>query len=143
MGYGFRSDLKASDYLKTHLAMPVVPLQLVDERFYHLDTCFCPLLDDVVLYFPGAFDTASNRLIEENVPENKRIIVSQKDALQFACNAVLANTPKAKLIFINAATPTLKNQLTQLGYQVIIQPMTEFNKSGGANRCVTLQLSST
>ena len=143
MGYGFRSDLAACDYLKTHLATPVLPLKLVDEQFYHLDTCFCPLLNNAALYFPDAFDTASHHRIEAHIPKDKRLIASEEDALQFACNAVLVTTNETPLIFMNTATPALKNQLTELGYRVVIQPMTEFNKSGGANRCTVLQLPST
>ena len=37
----------------------VVDLQLVDPRFYHLDTCFCPLEGGYVMYYPPAFDPES------------------------------------------------------------------------------------
>ena len=37
-------------------ASPALPLELVDPRFYHLDTCFCPVAPGVAIYYPGAFD---------------------------------------------------------------------------------------
>ena len=141
MGYGFRSDLKACEFLETYFSMPVVPLKLINDKFYHLDICLCPLLNGYVMYFPGAFERQSINLIEANVAENKRIVISEEDAYQLACNAVLVRTNKSNIIFINAATPALKNQLEQLGYEVIIQPVKEFNKSGGANRCLILNIS--
>lgn len=140
MGCGFRSDEKAGPHLESYFSTPTICLTLVDERFYHLDTCFCPLLDGAVMYFPAAFDAESIHQIEDIVPHNKRIIVSEEDALSFACNAVLVNTKNSPIIFMNAATSALKNQLETLGHQVILQSVKEFQKSGGANRCLTLQL---
>jgi N-dimethylarginine dimethylaminohydrolase len=63
------------------LEVEVMSLRLVDERFYHLDTCLCPLEGGWLLYYPDAFDAASNRLIEKRVA--KRIAVSEAEALQF------------------------------------------------------------
>ncbi len=51
--------------------MTVIPLKLIDEKFYHLDTCFYPLLDDTVMYYPEAFNSDSLQIIEKNVAENK------------------------------------------------------------------------
>ncbi len=60
-GYGFRSELDSHPYLAKWLDVEVLSLRLVDRRFYHLDTCFCPLTDGYLLYYPAAFDTYSNR----------------------------------------------------------------------------------
>ncbi|MHC5832002.1 MAG: dimethylarginine dimethylaminohydrolase family protein, partial [Nostoc sp.] len=61
-GYGFRSELDSHPYLAKWLDIEVLSLRLIDERFYHLDTCFCPLANGYLLYYPGAFDSYSNRL---------------------------------------------------------------------------------
>src|SRR5207244_1374145 len=58
-GYGVRSSLDAHRYLADVLDIEVVPLHLVDARFYHLDTCFCPLPGGRVVSYPDAFDTES------------------------------------------------------------------------------------
>ncbi|WP_235378992.1 hypothetical protein [Candidatus Coxiella mudrowiae] len=75
MGYNIRSDLQACEYLETYLSMLVIPLKLIDKKFYHLDTCFWPLLDGAVMYYPAAFNANSLQLIENNLAKNKRLIV--------------------------------------------------------------------
>ena len=49
--------------------------QLVDRRFYHLDTCFLPLPNGGVVYYPPAFDERSRGLIEALAPPELRIDV--------------------------------------------------------------------
>lgn len=135
-GYGFRTDIEAHRFLSRALQVDVVSLHLIDPRFYHLDTCFCPLSDNRAMYYPQAFDDESLRLIETHIPENNRIAVSQRDALHFACNAVVIDN----ILFMNCASEELKDILAKLGYDVRIQPVTEFMKAGGANKCLTLNL---
>ncbi|VDP27036.1 unnamed protein product [Heligmosomoides polygyrus] len=60
-GVGPRSDVRALTDIHDKLCSPgdefrVVAVKLVDPRFYHLDTCFCPLNNEIALYFPKAFD---------------------------------------------------------------------------------------
>lgn len=144
MGYNIRSDFEACEYPGIYFSMAVLPLKLVDEKFYHLDTCFCPLLDGVVMYYPKAFDVNALQLIEKNVNEDKRVIVSEQDALDFACNAVVIKTDKIPnkkaVIFMNTASDELRTRLNRLEYEVIIQPVSEFRKAGGANKCLTLEI---
>jgi len=65
MGYGHRSTLEATRYISRWLAVEVLPLKLVDSRFYHLDTCFCPLENGYIMYYPAAFDQESQSLITQ------------------------------------------------------------------------------
>src|SRR5690242_8923187 len=85
-GYGFRSELDSHPYIARWLNIEVISLRLIDPRFYHLDTCFCPLEGGYLLYYPQAFDAYSNRLIEQRVSTEKRIPVEEADAVRFACN---------------------------------------------------------
>lgn len=135
-GYGFRTDLEAHGFLTRVFQTEVISLQLVNPRFYHLDTCFCPLLDDHVMYYPGAFDPGSVRTVEEIVPPENRVAVSREDAENFACNAVLAE----KTLFMNGASRELRSRLERAGYVVAARPVTEFLKAGGANKCLTMAL---
>ena len=41
----------------------VVSVELVDPRFYHLDTCFCPLGPGQALHYPAAFDEYARRVL--------------------------------------------------------------------------------
>ena len=135
-GYGFRSELDAHPLLARWLQIEVVSLRLVDQRFYHLDTCLCPLENGWLLYYPPAFDAHSNRLIEERIPPDKRIAVSEADATNFVCNAVNIG----KTVIVNKASPALREQLAVAGFEVIETPLSEFMKGGGAARCLTLRL---
>ena len=111
-------------------------LKLTDERFYHLDTCFCPLEGGSLLYFPGAFDEPSRSLIERRVPAQRRIAIGEEDALAFACNAVNIDST----IVVNRATPALVKALAQRGFEVVQTPLSEFMKAGGSAKCLTLRL---
>ncbi|NES02694.1 MAG: TIGR00300 family protein [Okeania sp. SIO2F4] len=135
-GYGFRSELDSHPLLAKWLDIEVLSLRLIDERFYHLDTCFCPLTGGYLLYYPPAFDSYSNRIIEMRVPPEKRIIVAEADAVNFACNAVNIN----QTIIMNKVSDDLKSGLTEAGFNVIETPLSEFLKAGGAAKCLTLRV---
>jgi lysine-ketoglutarate reductase/saccharopine dehydrogenase-like protein (TIGR00300 family) len=135
-GYGFRSELDAHPYLAKWLDVEVLSLRLVDRRFYHLDTCFCPLTDGYLLYYPAAFDTYSNRLIELRVPVDKRIAIDEADAVNFACNTVNID----KIVVMNKVSDGLKRILAERGFTVVETPLTEFLKAGGAAKCLTLKV---
>ncbi len=135
-GYGFRSELDSHPYLAKWLDIEVLSLRLIDDRFYHLDTCFCPLAGGYLLYYPGAFDSYSNHIIEKRVPESKRIAIAEADAINFACNTVNVE----QTVVMNKASSSLKQSLEDAGFTVIETPLTEFLKAGGAAKCLTLRI---
>ena len=136
-GYGFRSSAEAHSRLREAWGVPVISLKLVDPRFYHLDTCFCPLFGGYVLYFPAAFDSESLVKIESGHPPDKLIPVDEADAVHFACNAVNVG----RTVILNQASQTLQARLEAAGFSVIQVELTEFLKAGGAAKCLTLRLS--
>src|SRR5262249_24617966 len=85
--YGQRTEFDAHPLLAQWFDIEVVSLRLIDRRFYHLDTCLCPLEGGWLLYYPGAFDAYSNQLIQERIAKEKRIPLAEPDALRFVCNA--------------------------------------------------------
>ncbi len=135
-GYGWRTSEEAPKLLQDAFERETVALRLVDPRFYHLDTCFCPLAGGALLYYPPAFDEASQATIEALVPKEKRIAAADRDALSFACNAVEVNGR----VFMNDASDELKNELADAGFTPVITPLSEFFKAGGAAKCLTLKL---
>jgi lysine-ketoglutarate reductase/saccharopine dehydrogenase-like protein (TIGR00300 family) len=135
-GYGFRSELDSHPFIARWLDLEVVSLRLIDPRFYHLDTCFCPLERGWLMYYPQAFDAYSNRLIERRIAPEKRLPVSEADAARFACNAVNVG----KHIVVNQASPELRGRLEAAGFEVRETPLSEFLKSGGGAKCLTLRL---
>ncbi len=135
-GYGVRSQLEAHRDLCDCLQVEVVSLRLLDERFYHLDTCFVPLPEGRLIYYPPAFDERSRAIIEERVSADRRIAVEEGDALRFACNMVRVGHS----LVSNHASPELRGQLEKWGYEVHTTPLDEFIKAGGAAKCLTLLL---
>jgi N-dimethylarginine dimethylaminohydrolase len=136
MAHGHRSIESAGEVLFERLGLDIVTLKLVDQRFYHLDTCFCPLEGGFLLYYPPAFDAASRADIEQRVPAAKRIAIDEEDALAFACNAV--NIDAA--VVVNRATPAFVKALQRKGFEVVQTPLSEFMKAGGSAKCLTLRL---
>jgi N-dimethylarginine dimethylaminohydrolase len=136
-GHGMRSREASHPYLEDAWSVEVISLRLVDPRFYHLDTCFCPLFGGYVLYFPEAFDAASQARIAARYPHEKRITVDLCDALRFACNAINVG----RTILLNEVSPDLSSRLQSQGFRVIQVPLSEFLKAGGAAKCLVLRLS--
>jgi len=135
-GYGVRSSLEAHRTLSKILDVEILSLRLVDERFYHLDTCFAPLPGGRVLYYPAAFDELSLRAIERRIPAAKRLVVAEDDALRFACNAVRVGST----IVANHASGALQQRLADWGFRMITTPLDEFLLAGGAAKCLCLYL---
>jgi arginine dihydrolase len=135
-GHGFRSDAAAADCIENALGIPTVSLKLTDPRFYHLDTCLCPLEGGWILYYPPAFDQQSLKKIRSLTPVEKRLEVGESDALHFACNAVNLG----QHVIFNHASEDLQTELRRAGFTPIVTPLSEFLKSGGAAKCLTLKL---
>ena len=133
-GYGWRSSERASSLLEAVFERDAIPLRLVDPRFYHLDTCLCPLPGGWLMYYPAAFDDASRAVIAARTPKERRIEVSEKDALGFACNAVEAGGH----VFMNACSASLRARRVAAGFTPVVTPLSEFLKAGGGAKCLTL-----
>jgi N-dimethylarginine dimethylaminohydrolase len=79
-GHGTRTLEASHEALRRMWDVEVVGLRLIDPRFYHLDTCFAPLEDGSLLYYPAAFDEASLQKIEAVYSGEKRIAVAEEEA---------------------------------------------------------------
>ncbi len=87
-------------------------------------------------YYPPAFDDRSRRVIEERVPKERRIAVSEQDALGFACNVMRIEDR----LFLNQASPDLCRALSDWGYETLVCPVSECLKAGGVVKCLSLIL---
>ena len=135
-GYGQRSGSAAVDKIIEVIGQErCTKLELLTEDFYHLDTCFCPLTNGHVLWYPGAFSCASRRTIEQAFGD-KLITVLQHDAVMFACNAVSIDN----IVIIPICSDGLIQEIQNKGYDAIVVEMSEFIKAGGAAKCLTLQI---
>jgi N-dimethylarginine dimethylaminohydrolase len=132
--WGFRTDEAAHAEVARLLDVESTSLQLVDPRFYHLDTCFCPLDDRTALVAPDAFAPDSLDLVRARIP--RLIEVPVDVAAGFACNAM----PVGDHVVSSTAAEALRSPLAGAGFDVVCVPMDEFMKSGGGVRCLSLPL---
>jgi N-dimethylarginine dimethylaminohydrolase len=133
-GYRFRSDVRSHQWIGERLGVEVLPLELIDPRFYHLDTCFCPLAPDLALYYPGAFDEYGRSVLRDRIPH--LIEVAIEEAVSFSCNAVVVG----KSVLLNDGAPKLADDLRARGFGVRLLGFSEFIKSGGSAKCLTLRV---
>jgi N-dimethylarginine dimethylaminohydrolase len=131
---GFRTDKAAHAPVAEILGVEAVSLELVDPRFYHLDTCFCPIDERTALFAPDAFSPESATVIQHLVP--RVIQVSLDVAAGFACNAM----PVGDCVISSLAACKLEEPLAEAGFTIIALPMSEFMKAGGGVRCLSLPL---
>ncbi len=136
-GYGFRSDRKAIKMAAEILDLKPVIFKLQDPRFYHLDTCLSIVDEenDVAIYYPGAF----SRLRKPNWGTGLKLLpVEEWEAERFVCNSVTVGN---NIIMPARARGTkIMHKLKASGYNVAEVHMSEFMKSGGAARCLVLEL---
>jgi len=133
-GYRIRSEIQAYEEIGDVLGCPVVPLELTNPRYYHLDTCFCPLAPGMAIYYPEAFDEYGRRALAEWIED--LIPVSAAEAPHFACNAVVVG----RTVVTGVGCPALHAQLRDRGFTPFETPLDEFIKAGGSAKCLTLRL---
>ncbi|MFJ9368739.1 dimethylargininase [Nocardia sp. NPDC101769] len=132
-GTGFRSAPGAHEEVAEFFGLPVVSLDLVDPRFYHLDTALM-VLDDTIAYYPGAFSGPSARLLAGLYPD--AIIADEEDANVLGLNGVCDGYH----VFLTEKAVGLAEQLRARGYQPVGIDLSELLKSGGSVKCCTLEL---
>jgi N-dimethylarginine dimethylaminohydrolase len=138
-GFGPRSSKGSVAVIRRTFGEEVVALELASDRFYHLDTCFCPLAGGKVLYYPDAFTAGAQATIRAQVPESQRIEASAEEAEAFCVNAVDLGD---KLIMARAPA-SLRAKLQARGFSLIELDLDPFILSGGAAYCMTLRLDRT
>ncbi len=135
VGSGIRSDPHAREEIIDALGVEACGLELVDPRWYHLDTAFCPLSGGQAVGYEKAFARKSVESLNNAFGESI-IWVSEPDAKNFACNAISID----QRIIMHKASLELKSALEQRGFEVIEVDVSEFIKAGGACKCLTLEI---
>jgi arginine dihydrolase len=133
-GDGVRTAAAAHEEMAAHLGVPIVPLTLVDERFYHLDTALSILDENTALYYPSAFSGDSREVLAGHFAD--LIAVDDSDALVLGANAVSDGLN----VLLEAEARSLASVLADRGFRPVPLEMSEFRKSGGAVRCCVLEM---
>ncbi|WP_454196537.1 dimethylargininase [Nocardia sp. Marseille-Q1738] len=133
-GMGFRSSLAAHEEVSRHFDLPVVSLELVDPRFYHLDTVLLPLDARTVAYYPPAFSPAARAVLAELYPD--AIVATDADAAVLGLNGVCDGVN----VFLSSRATDLSEALRDRGYHPVGIEMSELLKAGGAVKCCTLEI---
>uniref|UniRef100_A0AC34RIW7 Amidinotransferase n=1 Tax=Panagrolaimus sp. JU765 TaxID=591449 RepID=A0AC34RIW7_9BILA len=137
-GVGPRTDIRAlpqiAQKLRNDDPFKIYGCRMTDPRFYHLDTCFCPLNDELALWWPYAFDHVAQYNMSNEI---ELVPVSEKDACRFSCNAVVVGNN----VILNTGADETGRTLEKLGFKPVFVDLSEFIKSGGSAKCCTLTLS--
>ncbi|MDG4663917.1 dimethylargininase [Mycobacterium sp. 236(2023)] len=135
-GYGFRTDRRAHDEVAAHVGMPIVSLELVDPRFYHLDTALAVLDDATIAYYPPAFAPESRVTLARMFPT--AIEVASADAYVLGLNVVSDGLN----VVLPAAATGFADQLRNAGFAPVGVDLSELLKGGGSVKCCTLEVHS-
>jgi N-dimethylarginine dimethylaminohydrolase len=133
-GSGFRSDVRAHREVARYFGRPVVPLALVDPRFYHLDTALAVLDDESIAYYPGAFSLDSRAVLGRLFPD--ALIATEDDAEAFGLNACSDGLH----VVLAAGATHLAGRLVDQGFDPVLVDTSELQKAGGSAKCCTLEL---
>ena len=133
-GYPWRSDQATHRELHDFFGRQVIGLQLTDPYFYHLDTCFAPVNDTTVALYPPALTTESLQAVRKTVPNV--IEATKADAVAYGLNSV----SDGQSVIIGEDAHDLIKQYQSLGMNVYTTPISEFQKSGGGVKCMTLTI---
>ena len=133
-GYGFRTEPAAHAEAQEALGRPVVSLRLVDPRFYHLDVALASIDDGNIVYYPGAFSTASQKVLAQLFPY--AVVADDADALAFGLNLVSDGLN----VVLNSEATGLAGKLKAAGYQPVPVELAELKKGGGSVKCCIAEL---
>lgn len=133
-GYPWRSDAAAHPGLARLFDREVLSLQLADARFYHLDTCLTPVDNQTVAAYKPAFTTEAWNRLKDRVPN--LIEAPAADADAYGLNAL----SDGQNIVLAAEAKGLAELYRSRGLTVWPTPISEFKKSGGGVKCLTLEL---
>ena len=133
-GTGFRTSVAAHHEAREFFGAPVISLELVDPRFYHLDTALAVLDERTIAYYPGAFSAASNAVLQQLFPD--AILANDDDASVLGLNAV----SDGHHVVLTDKAVHLHAQLRERGFNPVGVDLSELLKGGGSVKCCTLEV---
>nr|WP_246445413.1 dimethylargininase [Saccharothrix violaceirubra] len=133
-GTGFRTDPRAHAEAQEVLGVPVISLNLVDPRYYHLDVALFVLTEDLVAYYPDAFSVGSQEVLRRLYPD--AILATASDAACLGLNAV----SDGRHVVLPVEATALGEQVAARGFEPVYVDISELRASGGGPKCCTMEL---
>ncbi|WP_333482337.1 dimethylargininase [Streptomyces sp. RPT161] len=133
-GAGFRSSPQVRAEVQEFFGRPVIGLELVDPRYYHLDTALGVLDGDEIMYYPEAFSPGSQAVLARLFPD--ALIATEEDAAALGLNAV----SDGRHVLLPLAATGLFQPLRDRGFEPIGVDVSELHKAGGSVKCATMEL---
>jgi N-dimethylarginine dimethylaminohydrolase len=140
-GYGHRSNADAFEEISKLTQTPIIPLELVSDNFYHLDTCFVPLSENAVMLCKDAFTEAGLEQIKQFF--KKIYYIDKEEAIDTFClNAHVINYPEnnKKVAVLQKGSVQAKKALLHEGFEIEEIETTAFMKSGGSVFCMKMMI---
>jgi N-dimethylarginine dimethylaminohydrolase len=135
VGFGPRSSERAAMVVEETFGFPAIGIELVDPRFYHLDTAFSVLADGELMYLKEALSSNSLRLLRDRASSYDRIEVGEEDA----CGMCLNGIAIGRMLILSNCSSELRRRLADRGYAVSLTSLSSFQLSGGSAYCLTLR----
>jgi N-dimethylarginine dimethylaminohydrolase len=132
--YGFRSQRAAYERIAELIDARVFLLELVRDKFYHLDTAFCALDESTVMIYPPAFAPQSLELIRRVF--TTVIELSDADAENFAGNGLALG----RSVVLQKGSRAACSALRAAGFEPVEVETGEFMKSGGSVFCLKMMV---
>ncbi len=135
--YGFRSDPAAVDEIHsvTPLGREVLRVRLVDEAFYHGDTCLCsfgPEREYLLAYLPVLDSDSAERLRDSF--GDRLIPIGDADAAIYAANSfAFRRDGVPHLVMPQGISSALEDRIRALGVRLETVDVSEFYKKGGGS----------
>ncbi len=134
-GTGFRTEPAAHTQAQELFGRPTITLELVDPRFYHLDTALCVLGGPAgIAWLPEAFSAGSRSVLRRLFPD--AIEADPQDAAVLGLNAV----SDGRRVVLPVQAQRLTARLVERGYQPYGVDLSELRKAGGGPKCCTLEV---
>jgi len=134
VGTGFRNSTGVCKFLSVYLNVETKCLELINPKFYHLDTCLFPLNDTTAFYYPLAFSQKSQRVLKKLV--KNLIPLADDEANNFAANSLVTD----HRVIMQKGNKNFAVKLKDLGYKTVEVDVSEFMKSGGGIHCLVQTL---
>jgi N-dimethylarginine dimethylaminohydrolase len=133
-GTGFRTDPRAHPEAARVLGREVVSLELVDPRYYHLDTAVAVLDATTLAWFPEAFTARSRAVLAERFPD--AVVADPRDAAVLGLNAV----SDGRHVVLPSRASRLAAAIAERGFVPVPVDLSELRKGGGGPKCCTLEV---